>query len=92
MEVRIYATLRDIVGDKSIHLNSAPEMTVGRMLKEIIAVHPGLRSEVFDEEGNLNHSIHVFVNGRDVRYLNGLDTTVTPNDTVRIFPPVGGGR
>jgi molybdopterin synthase sulfur carrier subunit len=91
VEIRVYATLRDIVGGKSIHLDSAPEMTVEHMLQEILARYPALRTKVFDEEGDLQRAIHVFVNGREVHYLNGLETVVTPEDEVRIFPPVGGG-
>jgi molybdopterin converting factor small subunit len=31
------------------------------------------------------------VNGQDVRYLQGLDTPVTPSDEVRLLPAMAGG-
>ena len=34
-----------------------------------------------------------FVNGRNAPLLeNGLDTILTPQDTVSLFPAVGGGK
>ena len=91
MEIRVYATLRRIVEAKSIHLDGAEEMSVEGMLLEILTIHPGLRPKVLDEDGQLLPAIQVLVNGRDVRYLSGLETRVTPEDDVRMFPPVGGG-
>lgn len=91
MEIMVYATLRDIVGGASIQVDDVPEITVGELLEKVFARHPALRAEVLNGAGGLNRSIHVFLNGRDVRYLDGLQTLVTPQDSVRLFPPVGGG-
>jgi molybdopterin converting factor small subunit len=36
--------------------------------------------------------IHVFINGRQSIFLpQGLETAVTADDTLDVFPPVGGG-
>jgi molybdopterin synthase sulfur carrier subunit len=91
MEISFYATLRDVVGDKSVYVDDAPSMTVGRMLHEVLTAHPALRVKLLDERGELHTHIHILVNGRDVRFLDGLETIVAPQDSVRIFPPVGGG-
>ena len=37
------------------------------------------------------HVIHVFLNGRDIRYLDGMDMVIPQEAQVRIFPAVGGG-
>ncbi len=37
------------------------------------------------------HVIHVFLNGRDIRDLGGMDMPIPEDAQVRIFPPVGGG-
>lgn len=91
MEIRVHATLREKIGSKSVHVDSVPGMTVGQALEAAMTVHPALRSALFDEEGRLNPSMHVMVNGRDVRFVAGLDTPVQDGDDLRIFPPVGGG-
>jgi molybdopterin converting factor small subunit len=40
----------------------------------------------------MHAAIHILINGRDMRYIDGWETVVTEEDVVRIFPPVGGGR
>jgi molybdopterin synthase sulfur carrier subunit len=91
MKVKIYATLRQIVGGPSVEVNAGNGSTMGQVLQELIALHPALRPKIWDEHGELLRQIHVFLNGRDVRYLNGLETTIRESDTLAIFPPVGGG-
>ena len=91
MKIKVYATLRDIVGSSSIHIDSPLEVTVEHLLQKILAVHPDLGTEIFNDEGQLRSSYHIIVNGRNVRFLKGLETLVTPDDTIHIFPPVGGG-
>ena len=91
MEIRVFATLRDVVGRASITIDDVPGMTVDHVLQAVSVAHPALRTKLLDEKGALQTAIHILVNGRDVRFLNGLETVVSPQDSVRIFPPVGGG-
>jgi len=92
VKVNFYATLRDIVGSKTLEIEIQPGTTVGQLLDNIIRMYPRIKAELFDETGKLYSHVHVFVNGRDVPYLeNVLDTILDPNDTINIFPAVGGG-
>ena len=91
MEIKVYATLRDVVGSPTIQLDDRSEITVGQMLQELCTRYPDLRPKLAPNEGELHPAIHILVNGRDMRYLNGLETALTAKDTIRIFPPVGGG-
>lgn len=92
MRINFYATLRQIVGGKTLDLNIPEGATLRQLLDEIIQLHPLLRRELFDETGKLYGHVHVLVNGRDVPYLeNILDTILKPEDTINIFPAVGGG-
>jgi molybdopterin synthase sulfur carrier subunit len=43
------------------------------------------------DQGDLNRFVNVYVNGQDVRYLDGLDTPVAPADEVRLLPAMAGG-
>lgn len=91
MEVRLFATLRPIVGGPTVQLETEAGASVRTMLDELIARWPVLQKELFDGEGKLHNNIHVFINGRDVRYLGGLDIAIPEGANIRIFPPVGGG-
>jgi sulfur-carrier protein len=91
MEVRVFATLRPIVGGATVQLNAGPGDSVRALLDELIERWPPMKRELFDGEGRLHNNIHVFINGRDVRYLGGLDMPIPADANIRIFPPVGGG-
>lgn len=92
MKVNFYATLRAIVGTKTVEIGLNHGATIEDLIHEIVRRYPALREQLIDEQGNLQGHIHVFVNGRDVYYLeNEHKTTVQPEDKIDIFPPVGGG-
>jgi molybdopterin synthase sulfur carrier subunit len=91
MEIKFYATLRSVVGGPTVQLEDVSEITVGQMLQEFYTRFPAIHSQLTNNEGELHSGIHILINGRDMRYLDGLETVVTVQDEVRIFPPVGGG-
>lgn len=92
MEVKVYATLRDVVGGKSTTLNGDGARTMRAALDELIERYPELGEKLFLPNGEMHSAFHFLVNGRDARYLDGLDTIISPTDDIRIFPPVGGGK
>lgn len=92
MKVHFYATLRQIVGTKTIEIPLEEQATLQQLVDETITRYPALSQELIDEQGGLYGHVHVFVNGRDSRFLeDGLSTVLEPGDTVSVFPAVGGG-
>ena len=92
MKVKIFATLRPLVGADSLELKTGPGDTIADALNEIIERWPQLKPELYGPDGELSNRIHIFLNGRDVRYLDGLDMKIPEGADLRIFPPVGGGQ
>jgi molybdopterin synthase sulfur carrier subunit len=92
MKVSFYATLRQIVGQKTIEVDIPDGANIGQLIDSIVTAYPALRSEMLDDQGDLHGHIHFFVNGRDVPYLeHQIDTILHPDDVISVFPPVGGG-
>jgi len=92
MRVDFYATLRQIVGTKTVDIPFPDGSTIGRLLEEVFIRFPAMHSELLDDEGQLHGHVHVIINGRNVPFLeNGLDTILSPGDRISIFPAVGGG-
>ena len=92
MRVDFYATLRQIVGTKTVDFPLTDGSTIGGLLEEVFIRYPAMRSELLDNEGQLHGHVHVLVNGRDVPYLeNTLNSVIHIDDTISIFPAVGGG-
>jgi molybdopterin synthase sulfur carrier subunit len=91
MRVRIFATLRSLVGTKEVEVDVEAGDTVRNMLDKLTAEYPALRKRVLDDDGNLQSSINVFVNGRNIKFLDGLNSPIQEGDRLALFPPVGGG-
>lgn len=92
MQVSFFATLRQIVGTKTVDFDLPENTTIGVLIEWMVQRYPDLRKELLDEHGNLYGHVHVFVNGRDVPYLeNRLDTVLNTDDVISVFPAVGGG-
>ncbi len=87
--VFIPAVLRPAVGGvKSLDLAGS---TVGELVDALLERHPGLGGQLLTPDGELNRFVNVYVNGQDVRYLEGLATPVGERDEVRLLPAMAGG-
>jgi thiosulfate/3-mercaptopyruvate sulfurtransferase len=53
--------------------------------------YPGFRERVLDNSGEIKRFINVFVNGVDVRKLQGRSTPVQDGDEVAVIPAMAGG-
>lgn len=67
---------------------SAPN--VAELIAAVDAIHPGFAALLIDESG-LRRYWCIHVNGRDVRWLDGLATSVSPTDHIWILPTSSGG-
>ena len=61
------------------------------ILHNTTAEYPSLKSQLLTADGELNRFVNVYVNGQDVRYLDGLATAVAERDEVRLLPAMAGG-
>ena len=90
--LNFYATFRQLTGQKAIVFEiEAPTQVLG-LIQDVCAKYPALKSHLFEMDGSLQGHIHLFLNKRDITFLeDGLETLLMPGDTLDIFPPVGGG-
>ena len=92
MKANFYATLRQITGQKTVEFVLPAEATIGELLRKVLETYPPMVEHLLDEHGELYRHVHLFINGRDVCYLeNTLGTPLNPEDKVDFFPAVGGG-
>jgi sulfur-carrier protein len=89
IKVRIPTQLRSLAGGTGeVEVEGA---TVGDALKALDAAHPGFSERLFDDNGNLRRFVNVFVGEEDIRFLDGLGTTVPVGTVVSVVPAVAGG-
>jgi molybdopterin synthase sulfur carrier subunit len=88
--VRLYASFRQLAGVRDMDIAVPTEGTVRDVLHDLVELRPPLAGRVIVQD-KVPKFVLVFVNGRDIRHLEGLDTPVQTNDEVTIFPPLAGG-
>ncbi len=92
MRVNFFATLRDIVGAASVEVDLEPGSSAQQLIELVVAQHSALEAALLDEDRHLHEHMKMFINGREVVYLEGrFQHVLQLTDTVDIFPPVGGG-
>ncbi|MBU8906037.1 ubiquitin-like small modifier protein 1 [Desertibacillus haloalkaliphilus] len=91
MDIKVFANFRDICGGKIVSINIVDGDSILNVLKQLISRFPEMKEELFTEAYELKPLNHVFINGKNIIYLDGLDTKVYQKDLVALFPPVAGG-
>ena len=87
--VRIPSPLRRLTG------NQAKVQIGGGTISELVAAldkrFPGLKDRLVDETGDIKRFVNVFVNGEEIRTLQGAATPIKDADEVSIIPAMAGG-
>ncbi len=65
--------------------------TLNEIIKSLNSQFPGIRERLCDEQGQLRNFVNIYVNGEDVRFLQGLNTSTKAGDDISIVPAVAGG-
>ncbi len=65
--------------------------SLAELIDNLETNHPGIKSRLCDEQGELRRFVNVYVNEEDVRFLNGKATTLKDGDEVSIVPAIAGG-
>jgi MoaD family protein len=82
--VKLYANLRKLAGTKELSITGR---TVGTVLSELPRQNPRLVKAIL-EGGTLRPHFVITINGH---LTSDLDTPVTEQDVIAIFPPIAGG-
>lgn len=89
--IRLFATLRDFVGAREITVPFEAGGTARDLVEAIQRVNPALGEKIVDPDGQLSGLVHIFVEGRNIDWLQGLDTVIDDTAEVFMVPPVAGG-
>ncbi|GAV21289.1 sulfur carrier protein CysO [Mariprofundus micogutta] len=87
--VRIPTPLRKLTaGADEVSIEGA---TVGDVIENLEAAHPGLKERLCDDAGEIRRFVNVYVNDEDVRFMGGRGTELKDGDEVSIVPAIAGG-
>jgi molybdopterin synthase sulfur carrier subunit len=65
--------------------------TVAEVLDGLFAQFGELRERISDEHGTLRRFVNVYLAGEDIRFLDGVATSVPDGAELTILPAVAGG-
>jgi sulfur-carrier protein len=86
--VKIPAQLRALTGGEGE--TEVEGGSVGEVLEALYERYDGLRDRI-TEDGELRRFVNIYARGEDIRFGDGLETTVADGDEVTILPAVAGG-
>ena len=88
--VRIPSPLRRYTNNQSKVQGSGA--TITEIIENLEAQYPGVKTRLCDDSGQIKRYVNVFVNGEEIRTLQGGDTAVSEGDEVSIIPAMAGGQ
>ena len=88
--VRIPTPLRRMTnGESKVEMESSD---LGDLVAKLDGAYPGFKDRLVDENGDLRYFVNIYVDGEDVRFLDGLGTAIRSGAEVSIVPAVAGGN
>ena len=88
--VRIPTPLRKITnGADKVSVSGS---SISEVLEELEKEFSGLQARIYDENKQLRSFVNIYINGEDIRFLDGLDSNTKSGDEVSIVPAVAGGN
>ena len=87
--VRIPTPLRKVTNgeDKA----SVEGNTMSEVVEALENQFPGLKDRICESTGELRSFVNVYINGEDIRFVDGMSSSVASGDEISIVPAVAGG-
>ena len=90
--VRLFGPFKQVVGERDVIFNLKTGSTVSQLLTELITKYPSLKDLLFDiKKLELYDYIVILKDGRNIKIYDNLETKLSDNEVIAIFPPVAGG-
>ena len=87
--IRIPTPLRRVTnGQSKVEMDGS---SLGELIDGLESAFPGFKERLLDEAGELRYFVNIYLNGEDVRFLQGMGTATKTGDEVSIVPAVAGG-
>lgn len=87
MRIKLFGNLRQKAESAEQEVSGA---TIREALEYLCREDEPLRAAIFAGDELRSH-VRVMVNGLDCELADGLETAVSDQDTIAVFPPIAGG-
>jgi molybdopterin synthase sulfur carrier subunit len=77
------------MGEREVYISA---LTFNEVLAKLVNRYGNdFKERIFEETGELRHLLAFYLNGRNVRFLDSLETELKNGDTISILPMASGG-
>lgn len=90
VKVQLFVDIREVFQAKEIEIELESARNVGDLLDLLCNTHER-RQRIFDQSGQVRSDVTIFKEGRDIYFLDGVQTELKEGDTIAIFPLICGG-
>jgi len=89
VKVKIPTPLRNLTQNLDTVTTESGDLVA--LVSDLEGQFPGMRERLLDEGGEIRRFVNIYINGEDVRFLQGMTTELKDGDEVSIVPAVAGG-
>ncbi len=90
--IRLTKSLARLNNDQKDAVRSiAEDCDMARLIELLDEDMSGIKAALLDEIGDIDDSINIYVNGENIRYLQGTGTVLTDGDHIGIIPAAAAG-
>jgi MoaD family protein len=87
--IRIPTPLRSATdGQSTVEVEGT---TVDEALRTLVGRYPDLKDNLYNEDDELRQFVNIYVGDDDIRFGDGVETTLEADDEVSIVPSIAGG-
>lgn len=65
--------------------------TVQELVDRLVALYPEMAGQVQASDGSQHRFLNIFINGLDIRFIDGLNSALSEGDEVQLVPAIAGG-
>jgi molybdopterin synthase sulfur carrier subunit len=91
VKVKFFGHLRDLIGTKAVVELDLQEGASIKQLLDVLLLDSKVMEILLDERKEIKPDISLLKNGREIKFLKGMDTRLDSGDEISIFPVVVGG-
>ena len=91
VKVKFFGHLRDLAGTNAIvEIDLEEGATISQLLDALFLDSKSMKT-LLDEKKEIKPDITLLKNGREIKFLEGMETRLNSGDEIAIFPVVVGG-